>query len=251
MDVKCAFLNGELEETMYVEQPPGFFDFKYPNHCYILDKAVYGLKQAPRAWYETLTRFLKSSGFKQGCVDPTLFRRKKGEHLMLVQIYVDDIIFGSTDSNLTKEFEELMKSKFEMSMMGKLNYFLGLSIKQTSEGIFISQETYTKNLLVKFGMENCSQAKVPMAFVTKLNSDLDKHAFDQSKYRIMIGSLLYLTSTRPDIMFVVCNYARYQANPRETNFTAVKNISRYLKKTVSLEIWYPSETNFFTSILRC
>ena len=96
MDVKCAFLNGELEETVYVEQPPGFVNEKFPDHCYILDKAVYGLKQAPRAWYETLTKFLKLSNFKQGAVDPTLFRKKVGDHLMMVQIYVDDIIFGST-----------------------------------------------------------------------------------------------------------------------------------------------------------
>jgi len=137
MDVRCAFLNGELEEIVYVEQPPSFIDPKYPNHCYYLEKVVYGLKQAPRAWYETLTRFLKSAGFKQGCVDPTLLRRKRGDHLILVQIYVDDIIFGSTNHSMTKEFEELMKSKFEMSMMGKLHFFLGLEINQSSEGIFI------------------------------------------------------------------------------------------------------------------
>ena len=118
MDDKCAFLNGELEETVYVEQPPGFVNENYPDHCYILDKAVYGLKQAPRAWYETLTKFLKQSNFKQGSVDPTLFRKKVGKHLMLVQIYVDDIIFGSRDPTLSKEFEELMKGRFEMSMMG-------------------------------------------------------------------------------------------------------------------------------------
>ena len=111
MEVKCACLNGELEETVYVEQPPGFVNSTYPNHCYILDKAVYGLKQAPRAWYETLTKFLKQSNFKQGVVDPTLFLRKVKGHLMVVQIYVDDIIFGSTDPSLSLEFENLMKNK--------------------------------------------------------------------------------------------------------------------------------------------
>ena len=101
MDVKCAILNGELEETLYVEQPPGFVNEKYLNHCYILDKAVYGLKKAPRALYETLTRFLKQARFKQGLVEPTLFRKKDGDHLMIVQIYVDDIIFSSTNPSLT------------------------------------------------------------------------------------------------------------------------------------------------------
>ncbi|KAI3737799.1 hypothetical protein L2E82_27811 [Cichorium intybus] len=138
MDVKCAFLNGDLEETVFVEQPPGFESKTHPNYCYVLDKAVYGLKQASRAWYETLTKFLKESNFKQGSIDPTLFRKKVGSHLMLVQIYVDDIIFGSTDPNLSKDFEELMKSKFQMSMMGKINFFLGLQIKQSKEGIFIN-----------------------------------------------------------------------------------------------------------------
>ncbi|KAL4578457.1 hypothetical protein LXL04_014580 [Taraxacum kok-saghyz] len=147
MDVKCAFLNGELEETVYVEQPPGFVNHEFPNHCYILDKAVYGLKQAPRAWYETLTNFLKLSKFKQGAVDPTLFRKKVGNDLMLVQIYVDDIIFGSTNPTLTDEFRTLMESKFEMSSMGKINFFLGLNIRQSQEGIFINQESFTKKLL--------------------------------------------------------------------------------------------------------
>ncbi|KAI3753296.1 hypothetical protein L2E82_25346 [Cichorium intybus] len=165
MDVKCAFLNGDLEETVFVEQPPGFESKTHPNYCYVLDKAVYGLKQAPRAWYETLTKFLKESNFKQGSVDPTLFRKKVGSHLMLVQIYVDDIIFGSTDPNLSKDFEKLMKIKFQMSMMGKINFFLGLQIKQSKEEIFSNQQKYTKSLLERFEMTNCSKAKVPLPAV--------------------------------------------------------------------------------------
>ena len=125
--MKCAFLNGVLEVTVYIEQQQSFVNSQYPDHCYILDKVVYGLKQAPRAWYTTLTNFLKQSKFKQGSVDPTLFHKKVGNHLMLVQIYVDDIIFGSTDPALSIEFENLMKSQFEMSMMGKINNFLGLN----------------------------------------------------------------------------------------------------------------------------
>ncbi|TLX66063.1 hypothetical protein E9993_23500, partial [Labilibacter sediminis] len=164
MDVKCDFLNGVLEETVYVEQPPGFVKEEFPNHCYFLNKAVYGLKQAPRAWYETLTRFLKKSKFKRGSVDPTFFRKKQGNHLMIIQIYVDDIIFGSTHPDLTEEFRKLMETEFEMSSMGKINFFLGLNIKQGKEGIFINQEAFTKTLLEKFGMKGDSRVKTPMAF---------------------------------------------------------------------------------------
>jgi len=230
---------------VYVEQPPGFVNSEYPDHVYVLDKAVYGLKQAPRAWYATLTNFLKQSKFKQGSVDPTLFRKKVGCHLMLVQIYVDDIIFGSTDPALSIEFENLMKSQFEMSMMGKINNFLGLNIRHNREGILINQEKYTKNLLEKFGMLNSTKLRVPMAVGTRLTPSLDAPAVDLTLYRSMIGSLLYLTASRPDIMFSVCCCARFQANPREPHLTAVKNIFRYLKGTVSLGLWYPAKIGFF------
>ena len=244
MDVKCAFLNGELEEPVYVEQPPGFVGIDRPYDVYVLDKAVYGLKQAPRAWYGTLTDFLKSAGYKQGSVDPTLFKKKDGDHLMLVQIYVDDIIFGSTSPTLTTQFEALMKSKFQMSMMGKLHFFLGLNIQQNPEGIFINQEAYTRKLLTRFGLDNCHKAKVPMCHGTRLDPSLDSPSVDISLYRSMIGSLLYLTASRPDIMFAVCYCARYQANPREPHMTAVKHIFRYLKRAPSLGLWYPAESSF-------
>ena len=149
MDVKSAFLNGELEEEVYVEQPPGFVDPRYPDYVYRLDKALYGLKQAPRAWYETLAQFLIESGFTRGTIDKTLFYLKNGKDLLLVQIYVDDIIFGSTNDKLCKKFSKLMQSRYQMSMMGEMSYFLGLQVKQTDDGIFINQSKYTKNLLKK------------------------------------------------------------------------------------------------------
>ena len=123
MDVKCAFLNEEIEETVHVKQPAGFTNEEFPNHCYVLNKAVYGLKQAPRAWYETLNKFLKQSGFKQGSVDPTYFRKRQGDHLMIVQIYVDDIIFGSGDDRLSQQFANYMQKEFETSLLGELKFF--------------------------------------------------------------------------------------------------------------------------------
>ena len=129
MDVKSAFLNGELEEDVFVEQPPGFIKPRFPNHVYRMDKALYGLKQAPRAWYETLAQFLLENGFTRGTIDKTLFYINKGNDLLLVQIYVDDIIFGSTNDKLCQKFSQLMQSRYQMSMMDELSYLLGLQVK--------------------------------------------------------------------------------------------------------------------------
>jgi hypothetical protein len=129
MDTKSAFLNGPIKEEVYVDQPPGFIDSEYPNHVYKLSKALYGLKQAPRAWYECLRNFLITNGFKVGKADPTLFTKTITKDLFISQIYVDDIIFGSTNKLTCEEFSRIMIQKFEMSMMGKLKYFLGFQIK--------------------------------------------------------------------------------------------------------------------------
>lgn len=140
IDVKCAFLNGFLNEDVYGEQPSGFENAKFPNHVYKLDKALYWLKQAPRAWYERLSKFLLENGLKRGKVDKTLFLKSKGTDFLIVQVYVDDIIFGATNESLCKEFSNLMSREFEMSMMGELNFFLGLKIKQTEKGTYIHQQ---------------------------------------------------------------------------------------------------------------
>ena len=243
MDVKSAFLNGKLEEEVFVEQPPGFEDCKHSDYVYKLDKALYGLKQAPRAWYETLAQFLLSSGFSRGTIDKTLFYLQQGKDLLLVQIYVDDIIFGSTNSKLCNRFAKLMQSRYQMSMMGELSYFLGLQVKQTEDGIFVSQAKYTRNLLKKFGLLNCSSATTPMATATKLDKDTGA-SVDITSYRGMIGSLLYLTASRPDIMYATCLCARFQADPREPHLTAVKRIFKYLKGTITLGLWYPRDSDF-------
>jgi hypothetical protein len=143
MDVKSAFLNGPLQERVYVEQPPGFEDPRKPNHVYLLHKALYRLKQAPRAWYECLKDFLIKNGFKIGKADSTLFTRKVDNELFVCQIYVDDIIFGSTNEKFCEEFSKVMTNRFEMSMMGELKYFLGFQVKQLKEGTFLCQTKYT------------------------------------------------------------------------------------------------------------
>ena len=171
MDVKSAFLNGYIEEEVYVKQPPGFENPKYPNHVYKLHKALYGLKQAPRAWYERLKSFLLAKGFEMGSVDKTLFLLRHGTDMLLVQIYMDDIIFGGSSHGLVAKFSEMMSREFEMSMMGELTIFLELQIKQTQEGTFIHQGKYMKDLLRKFDMGEAKPLSTPMSMTAALDED--------------------------------------------------------------------------------
>ncbi|GJR29184.1 retrovirus-related pol polyprotein from transposon TNT 1-94 [Tanacetum coccineum] len=182
---------------------------------YLLRKALYGLKQAPRAWYDELSNFLMSKGFTKGTIDPTLFKIKYGEDILLVQIYVDDIIFGSTNPKYSKRFEKLMHSRFEMSLMGEMKFFLGLQIHQSPKGIFINQAKYALEILKKHNMDNCHSIGTPLATKPKLDVDLSGEPVDQSDYRSKIGSLMYLTSSRPDLVQAVCYCARYQARPTQ------------------------------------
>ncbi|GJW90819.1 retrovirus-related pol polyprotein from transposon TNT 1-94 [Tanacetum coccineum] len=219
-----AFLNGFINEEVYVAQPSGFIDFEKLDHVYKLKKALYGLKQAPKAWYDRLKAFLIKHEYKMGMVDNTLFTKKKSSNLIIVQIYVDDIIFGSTCQDMCDEFSKIMHDEFEMSMMGELNFFLGLQIKQMEDGIFFNQSKYIKEMLKKFGLEDSKPMKTPMSSNTKLTKDEECESVDSTKYRGMIGSLLYLTASRPDIMFSVCLCARFQEAPKTSHLEAVKRI---------------------------
>jgi hypothetical protein len=178
-------------------------------------------------------------GFKIGRVDTTLFTKDVNGDLFICQIYVDDIIFGSTNDLLSHEFATMMSREFEMSMIGELTFFLRFQVKQMKEGTFIYQEKYTKDILKKFKMDECKPIKTPMATNGHLDLDVDGKPVDQSLYRSMIGSLFYLTVSRPDIMFSVCLCARFQANPTESHLSAVNRILRYLKHTPSIGLWYP------------
>nr|GEZ28161.1 putative ribonuclease H-like domain-containing protein [Tanacetum cinerariifolium] len=214
MDVKSAFLYGTTEEEVYVCQPPGFEDLDHLDKVYKVVKALYGLHQAPRAWYETLANYLLRNGFQKGKIDQTLFiKRQKGD-ILLVQIYVDDIIFGATNKDLCKSFEKLMKDKFQMSSMGKLTFFLGLQVKKKKDGIFISQDKYVAEILRKFRLTEGKSASTPIDTDKPLLKDPDGEDVDVHTYRSMIGSLMYLTSSRPDIMFAVCACACFQVTSK-------------------------------------
>ncbi|GKC00604.1 retrovirus-related pol polyprotein from transposon TNT 1-94 [Tanacetum coccineum] len=224
MDVKSAFLNCFINEEVYVAQPPRFIDFEKLNHVYKLKKDLYGLKQAPKAWYDRLKSFLIKHEYKMGMVDNTLFTKKKSSNLIIVQIYVDDIIFGSTYQDMCDEFAKIMHDEFEISMMGELNFILGLQIKQIEDGISFNQSKYIKEMLKKFGLEGSKPMKTPTSSDTKLTKDEKCESVDSTKYRGMIGSLLYITASRLDIAVGVCLCARFQEAPKTSHLEAVKRI---------------------------
>jgi hypothetical protein len=231
MDVKSAVLNGPIKKEVYVEQHPGFEDSEYPNHVYKLSKVLYGLKQASRAWYECLWDFLIANGFKVRKVDPTLFTKTIAKDLFVCQIYVDDIIFGSTNKSTCEEFSRIMIQKIEMSMMGEL--------KQLQDDTFIIQTKYIQDILTKFGMKGAKPIKTPMGTNGHLDLDTGGKSIYQKVYRSIIGSLLYLCASRSDIMLSVCMCARFQADPKEVHLRAVKRIMRYLIYTPKFGLWYP------------
>ncbi|GJV75643.1 retrovirus-related pol polyprotein from transposon TNT 1-94 [Tanacetum coccineum] len=186
--------------------------------------------------------FLLAQGFSKGVVDPTLFIRKTGKHTLHVQIYVDDIIFASTDPKDCDRFSNEMSSKFQMSMMGQISFFLGLQISQNPRGIFINQSKYANEILKKFDLHKSDPVDTPMVERTKLDEDLSGIPVDQTKYRSMIGSLMYLTASRPDLVFAVCMCARYQSRPTKKHLEAVKRVFRYLQGTINMGLWYPKDT---------
>nr|GEW12619.1 uncharacterized mitochondrial protein AtMg00810-like [Tanacetum cinerariifolium] len=248
---KCL-LYGTIEEEVYVCQPSGFEDHDYPNKVYKVVKELYGLHQAPRAWFTKWSKHFMGciklleleNGFQRGNIDQTLFIKKKKGDILLVQVYVDDIIFGSTNKELCKAFEKLMKDKFHMSSMGELTFFLGLQVKQKDNGIFISQDKYVAEILRKFGITDGKSASTAIDIKKPLLKDPDGEDLDVHIYRSMIGSLMYLTLSRPDIMFAVCACARFQVTPKVLHLHVVKMIFRYLKGKPHLGLWYPKDSPF-------
>nr|GEU30780.1 putative ribonuclease H-like domain-containing protein [Tanacetum cinerariifolium] len=227
-----------------VDLPKGFEDPDYPDKVYKVVKALYGLHQAPRAWYETLANYLLENGFQKEKIDHTLFIKKQKGDILLVQVYVDDIIFRSTNKDLCKAFEKLMKDKFQMSSMKELTFFLGLQVKQKQDRIFISQDKYVAEIFRKFSLTDGKSTSTPIDTEKPLLKDPDGEDVDVHTYRSIIISLMYLTSSRPDIMFVVYACACFQVTPKVSHLYVVKRSFRYLKGKPHLGLWYPKDSPF-------
>jgi hypothetical protein len=202
MDAKSAFLHGDLKEEIYMEQPPGYVQNDSSLVCR-LKKSLYGLKQAPRAWYAKMDSFLIATGFSRCHSDPNFYTKKVGSHLIILVLYVDDLILTSSDSKLLNHVKTSLKKKFEMTDLGFLHYFLGLHVLQTNEGIFLSQSKYACDLLRCFHMDDCKPTPSPFQFGVKLYATCTYPEVDATLYRQLVGSLLYLTHTHPDLSFVV------------------------------------------------
>jgi hypothetical protein len=243
MDVKSDFLNGVIQDEVYVRQSSGFENLKYPDRVYKLSKALYGFKQASRAWYASLKTFLLEHGYVMGSVDKTLFTLNHGTDFSLIQIYVDDIIFGGSSHTLVSRFQEMMKSEFQMSMMGELTFFFGIQVKKMEQCTFVHQAKYTIDLMKKFNMAELKPISTSMSSAVSLDPDKDGEAVDQREYRSMIGSHLYLTVTRPDIQFAVGLCVHFQASPLSLHRMAVQRIFRYLKHTFEFGIWYSASSS--------
>jgi hypothetical protein len=241
--VKSAFLHGELAEDIYVNQPAGYNNGD-KRMVYKLKKALYGLKQAPRAWYSKIETYFASETFMKCLHEHTLFVKygdKSG--VLIVSLYVDDLIYTGNDQGLIENFKSSMKKRFAMTDLGKMRYFLGMEVNQSNEGIYMHQCKYATEILSRFGMENCNKVCSPIVPGCRLSKNESGKATDASEYKQMVGCLMYLLASRPDLAYSVCLVARYMDRPTEIHVAAVKRIMRYLKGTLSYGMLYKADDN--------
>ncbi|GJT45142.1 retrovirus-related pol polyprotein from transposon TNT 1-94 [Tanacetum coccineum] len=253
MDVKSAFLYGKIEEEVYVCQPLGFENPEFPDKVYKVEKALYGLHQASRAWYETLSTYLLDNGFQRGQINKTLFFRPQNvgfgdlPNLKVHQLLSRDIIMSMHEADprsSTTKRSKLIHKKFQMSSIGELTFFLGLQMKQKNDGIFISQDKYVEEIFKKFDFSTVKTVSTPMETSKPLLKHAEAENVDAHLYRSMIGSLMYLTTSRPDIMFAFCACTRFQVTHKVSHLHVVKWIFRYLKGQPKLGLWYPRDSPF-------
>ncbi|KAK4381916.1 Retrovirus-related Pol polyprotein from transposon RE1 [Sesamum angolense] len=244
LDVKNAFLYGELDREVLMEQPPGFVSEEFPTHVCLLKKALYGLKQAPRAWYGKVAQYFIFCGFRVADSDSSLFVKTKSKGHLLVLLYVDDmLITGENEAEISCLRNDL-SVRFEMKNLGEIGCFLGLEVKKTGHGFFISQRSYAKNLLDRFGMGESNGIATPMEPYLKLNKEEGQPLRDERKFRQLVGSLIYLTTTRPEIAFSVSVISQFMQSPRSSHLDAAKRILRYIKGSLDYGLLYKNSNDF-------
>ncbi|KAD4177984.1 hypothetical protein E3N88_26575 [Mikania micrantha] len=237
-DVKSAFLNGELNEEVYVTQPTGFEVKGKEDMVYRLHKALYGLRQAPRAWNAQLDKSLKTFGFCRCVHEQAVYKRHGNISSLIVGVYVDDLIIMGSNESEVKTFIDQMKDVFEMSDLGRLSFYLGMEVDQRKNGIVLKQEAYARKVLKAFGMLECNNSKWPMDSKKQLSRNEDGNNVNPTEYRRLIGSLRYITHTRPDLGYAVGVVSRYMEQPKECHLMVVKQILRYIKGTLNMGLVY-------------
>lgn len=236
LDVKNAFLHGNLHETVFMHQPPGFRDPNFPNHICRLKKSLYGLKQAPRAWYQRFTDYVTQLGFRLSSSDHSLFIHHQGRDVAYILLYVDDIILVTSSPALKAHLMTHLSKEFAMKDLGPLSYFLGISVQRSSDGLFLSQARYAQEILDRAKMNDCNPVLTPVDTAGKLGATSGDLLNDPTTYRSLAGALQYLTFTRPDISYAVQQICMYMHAPRTGHLHALKRILRYVKGTLNMGV---------------
>lgn len=242
MDVKSAFLNGDLQEEVYVSQPEGYVKENQERKVYKLLKALYGLRLAPRAWYARLSKFLEKLGFEKCPYEQAVYTKREGNESLIIGIYVDDLLVTGTSTTNINRLKDQMKSEFDMSDLGKLTYYLGIEVEQKQGKIELKQTAYAKKLLEKAGMMDCNPTRYPMEPKHQLSKDSTGKAIDSTKFKSLVGGLRYLVHTRPDISYAVGVVSRFMERPTVMHLNAVKRILRYIKGTMEYGLMYTANS---------
>ena len=238
MDVKNAFLNGDLQETIYMDQPEGYVHPKFPHYVCKLEKALYGLKQAPRAWYQKLVECLTYINFQESRADPSLFVKHDGNKIVIICVYVDDLIITGNDEIGIQEVKNMLKMRFKISDLGELKFFLGIEVIKTDNGICLIQRKYIIDVLKKFGMLACKPLLLPLDANAKYQPNIGEKIENVQMYRSIVGSLLYATITRPDISYAVGVLSQFMQEPTNIHLNACRKVLRYLKGTLNFGLIY-------------
>ncbi|XP_031499295.1 uncharacterized mitochondrial protein AtMg00810-like [Nymphaea colorata] len=244
IDVKNAFLNGYLTETVFIEKPQGFQDARFPHHVYKWNRALYGPKQAPRAWYDRFAQFLFSHNFQASSADPSLFVRLQQSTVTIRPLYVDDIILTGSSPTFLASFQNEVSRTFAMTDLGDLHYFLGIQVQHTTSSLFLNQQRYIMDILERAQMQSCRSTVTPIVTNVYSNSTVEEEAYPNATlYRSLVGALQYLTFIRPNITYAVNYVSQFMHVPSLRHFQLLKRILRYIQGTISLgmQLFKPSK----------